>query len=245
MYRQHFGLTAQPLGKDTQELWDDGPIASLKERFNWLLENPGVALLTGDAGVGKTSALRLIADGLNPHRYQVIYMAETDFGRMDIYRQLAVALGLDPAFRRAQLWRDIKARITELADGKHILPIWIIDEAQNLPLMTVWFVGHPALAQIFSRTPFAALASRVHLRMNFAPIMERERFAGLIRHGLKTAGCTQTILSDSGLELLLQGSQGTPRKAGLILRTAMRLAVPRGLNHLPDDLIKDAMEELK
>lgn len=264
MYRQHFGLTSQPLGKDTQELWDDGPIASLKERFNWLLENPGVALLTGEAGVGKTSALRLIADGLNPHRYQVIYMAETDFGRMDIYRQLAVALGLDPAFRRAQLWRDIKAKITELADGKHILPIWIIDEAQNLPLeffrdfpaflnftfdsrdlMTVWFVGHPALAQIFSRTPFAALASRVHLRMNFAPIMERERFAGLIRHGLKTAGCTQTILSDSGLELLLQGSQGTPRKAGIILRTAMKLAVPRGLNHLPDDLIKDAMEELK
>jgi MSHA biogenesis protein MshM len=90
MYRQHFGLTSQPLGKDTQELWDDGPIAALKERFQWLLENPGVALLTGDPGVGKTSALRLIADGLNPHRYQVIYMAETDFGRMDLYRQLGV-----------------------------------------------------------------------------------------------------------------------------------------------------------
>lgn len=24
MYRQHFGLTSQPLGKDTRELWDDG-----------------------------------------------------------------------------------------------------------------------------------------------------------------------------------------------------------------------------
>ena len=70
MYRQHFGLTSQPLGKDAQQLWDDGPIAALKERFQWLLENPGVALLTGDPGVGKTSALRLIADGLNPHRYQ-------------------------------------------------------------------------------------------------------------------------------------------------------------------------------
>lgn len=81
--------------------------------------------------------------------------------------------------------------------------------------------------------------------MSFAPVMERERFAQLVKHGLKTAGCQQTIISDSGLELLLQGSQGTPRKAGTIIRTAMRLATLKGLSHLPDDLIKDAMEELK
>ena len=264
MYRQHFGLTSQPLGKETRELWDDGPIAALKERFHWLLENPGVALLTGEPGVGKTSALRLIADGLNPHRYKVIYMAETDFGRMDIYRQLALSLGLDASYRRSQLWRDIKARILELADGKHILPVWIIDEAQNLPvdffrdfpaflnfafdsrdLLTVWFVGHPSLGQLFSKAPFAALASRIHLRMHFEAVKGRERFGCLIRHGLQSAGCAQTILSDSGLELLLQGSQGIPRTAGLILRTAMHLAVPKGLNHLPDELLKDAMEELK
>ena len=264
MYRHHFGLVAQPLGKDIPELWDDGPVTALKERFHWLLENPGIALLTGDAGVGKTAALRLITRSLNPHRYLVIYMAETDFGRLDIYRQLAVALGVDPSFRRSQLWRDIKARVTDLADAKHLLPVWIIDEAQNLPpeffrdfpaflnfafdsrdLMTVWFVGHPSLAQLVNRAPFAALASRVHLRMQFAPVMERDRFASLIRHGLKTAGCTQTILSDSGMEILLQGSQGTPRKAGLILRNAMRLAASKGLDHLPDDLVREAMEEVK
>lgn len=264
MYRQHFGLTSQPLGKDVRELWDDGQILLLKERFQWLLENPGVALLTGDAGVGKTSALRSISSELNPHRYQVIYMAETDFGRVDIYRQLALSLGLEAAHRRSQLWRDIKAKITELADGKHILPVWIIDEAQNLPpeffrdfpaflnfafdskdLMTVWFVGHPALAQILTRAPFAALASRIHLRMHFAPVVERERFTNFIRHALQDAGCQHTLISDSGMEILRQGSQGTPRKAGLILKNAMRLAVPKGLNHLPDDLIKNAIEELQ
>ena len=89
------------------------------------------------------------------------------------------------------------------------------------------------------------MGTRLHLRMHIEPVKERERFANLIRHGLQSAGCSQTILSDSGLELLLQGSQGIPRTAGLILRTAIRLAVPKGLNHLPDELIKDAMEELK
>ena len=72
--------------------------------------------------------------------------------------------------------------------------------------MTVWLVGHPCLGQLLSKAPFSALASRVHLRMQFEAVKGRERFASLIRHGLQNTGCTQTILSDSGLELLLQGS---------------------------------------
>ncbi|MEX3816962.1 AAA family ATPase [Paraburkholderia sp. BR14262] len=63
----------------------------------------------------------------------VIYLAETEFGRIDLYRSLARALGLEPRHRRADLWRDLKQRITELVEGKQMLPVWIIDEAQNLP----------------------------------------------------------------------------------------------------------------
>lgn len=62
-------------------------------------------------------------------------------------------------------------------------------------------------------------------------------------HALKSAGCAYTLLTDSGLELLRQASKGLPRHAGRILRTARRLAVPRALNHLPDDLLQAAIEE--
>jgi len=41
-------------------------------------------------------------------------------------------LGIEPNYRRAQLWRDIKQRIHELVDTKQTTPVWIIDEAQNL-----------------------------------------------------------------------------------------------------------------
>jgi type II secretory pathway predicted ATPase ExeA len=264
MYRQHFGLKTAPLGRELTKLWDDGALAQLNERFQWLLHSPGLGLLTGEAGVGKTAALRQLTHPLNPHRYQIIYLAETDFGRMDLYRSLALALGVEPAFRRAQLWRDLKARILELADGKQLLPIWIIDEAQNLPpeffrdfpaflnfafdsrdLMTVWLVGHPCLAHTLDRAPYAALAGRIQVRVQLKPILERERFAQLIHHAFKVAGCQHTLLADSGMELLRHASQGLPRQAGRILRTAMQMAVPRGLNHLPDDLLQQAIEELR
>ena len=263
MVLHHFGLKHYPLGKAPTALWDDGTLAQLTERFHWLLESPGVGLLTGEAGVGKTAALRHLTTDLNPHRYQVIYLAETDFGRLDLYRSLALALGLEPVYRRAALWRDIKARIHELADGKGVLPLWIIDEAQNLPveffrdlpaflnfafdsrdLMAVWLLGHPPLQHTLQRAPYAALASRIQVRLQLQPITDRERFNQLITHAFSQAGAQHTLLSDSGLELVRQASQGLPRQAGRILKNSLRLAVPKGLNHLPDELIQQAIEEL-
>ena len=264
MVLQHFGLKHYPLGKAHTELWDDGSFARLNERFTWLLDSPGVGLLTGEAGVGKTAALRQLSRALNPHRYQVVYLAETDFGRLDLYRSLALALGLEPVHRRAALWRDIKARIEELADGKGVVPLWIIDEAQNLPveffrdlpaflnfafdsrdLMTVWLLGHPRLAHTLERAPYAALASRIQVRLRLQPIIERERFKHLIEHAFSQAGAQHTLLSDSGLELLRQASQGLPRQAGRLLKTSLQLAVPKGLNHLPDELLQQAIEDLR
>lgn len=127
MYLAHFGLRHAPLGKAATELWDDGALALLRERFHWLLNCPGLGLLLGDAGVGKTAALRVLSQGLNPHRFQLIYVCETDFGRLDLYRSLAIALGIDPPHRRAALWRELKARILDLADNKQLLALWVID----------------------------------------------------------------------------------------------------------------------
>ncbi len=76
-------------------------------------------------------------------------------------------------------------------------------------------------------------------------MLDRECFSKLIQHALQQAGCQQTLLSDSDLEILLQAAQGKPRHAGVILQTAMKLAVPKGLNHLPDDLLQDAIEALR
>ncbi len=264
MYLQHFGLTHAPLGKQVNQLWDDGDYHELRERFQWLLDSPGIGLMTGDAGVGKTAMLRQLTRSLNPHQYLLIYLPETDFGRIEIYRSLALALGLEPAYRRSQLWRDIKARVLELVDARQQLPVWIIDEAQNLPkeffqdfpaflnfafdsrdLMTVWLVGQPILAQTLSRAPYAALNSRIQVRFRMQAINEHERFAALINHAFKEAGCEQKLLSDTGIDLLRQATQGNPRQASMVIKHAMCLAVPKGINHLPDDLVQQAITELR
>ena len=98
---------------------------------------------------------------------------------------------------------------------------------------------------MLERAPYAALYSRIQARVQLEPVVERERFAALIEHALKSAGCQHTLVSTSGMEILRQASKGLPRQAGRILCTAMRLAVPKGLNHRPDEILQLAIAELQ
>ncbi len=264
MITHHFGLTHIPLSKQTKTLWDDGMLAHLNTRFQWLLQSPGIGLLTGEPGVGKTAWLRQVTETLNPHRYQVIYLAETDFGRFDLYRQLAIEFGLEPTYRRAPLWRDIKQHITMMVEHKQILPLWIIDESHNLPLdffrdfssflnfafdskdlMTVWLVGQPSLANLLQRAPYTALASRIQIKETLQPIVDKQRFVQMIQHAFEEAGARQPLLSESGIELIRMASKGRIRTASLVIRQSLHLAMLKEINHLPDDLIKQAIEDLK
>lgn len=85
---QHFGLQHSPLGKGTPVLWQDAELARLQPRIETLLETPGIGPFTGEPGVGKTAALRQLVQGFNPHRHVLVYLAETDVGRLDLYRGL-------------------------------------------------------------------------------------------------------------------------------------------------------------
>ena len=98
-YQQHFGLTHIPLSKSSPVLWMNDNSNDFKERFESLLQSPGIGLLTGEPGLGKTALLRHLTQDLNPHQYQVLYLAETQFTSFDIYRQLAIMLGIVPNHR--------------------------------------------------------------------------------------------------------------------------------------------------
>ena len=59
------------------------------------------------------------------------------------------------------------------------------------------------------------------------------------------AGTTQQLLSDPGIELIRMASKGKPRIAGQIIQNALRLATEKKINHLPDDIVMEAIEILK
>jgi MSHA biogenesis protein MshM len=264
MYLKFFGLKHDPLGKNCPELWDSGQITNFEKQFKWLLQSPGIGLLTADPGLGKTAMLRHVTRMLNPNQYLVYYISETDFRRLEFYRHLAVLMGLPPSARRSQLWYDIKGQISQLYTQKNILPILIIDEAQNLQpeflrdfpsfinfvfdsksYITVWLVGHAVLARTIDRAPNIGLASRIQIRHELKPITDSGAFKSLLTYAFTQAGCTNTLLSDPAVELIRIASKGNLRQTHNIIVNALRLAADRNINYLPDDIIKEAIEMLK
>jgi type II secretory pathway predicted ATPase ExeA len=151
-----------------------------------------------------------------------------------------------------------------LVQTQHRLPVWVIDEAQNLPpeffrdfpsflnfafdsqaLMTVWFSGHSSLEHIIKHKIYEALRSRIQIFVHFEPIINPETFKAMLSAAFTVAGAKQTLVSDSGIDLVRLASGGKYRQAGQILQGALQLACQQNLNHLPDEVIKQSIAGLQ
>ncbi len=261
-YRSRFGLKHHPLPRDAAGstfFCQMKSLNQLEDGFHALLEEPGLGILTADAGVGKTAAIRNICLGLPAPDFRVIYLCNTAVSPFDIYRTLALELGLQPAHRKAQLWWAIRKELLRLMDEQNTNPIIVIDEAQNLgddflgelasflnfafdtrTPAVLWLVGLPSLAHRLQLQLHAPLATRIAAQVHLSPL-ERDDFKALVEHGLKAAGAQTKLLTDPSMELLFRVSRGIPRIAARVLRAALRAAHERNQNVVDDHALKAAV----
>jgi MSHA biogenesis protein MshM len=262
MYRQRFGLTGHPLPKDAQgkTFFDKSPgFKKLERAFRQLVADPGVGVLTADAGVGKTAALRHLCAQLPKPDYRVLYFCAA--APFDFYRALALELGLRPAHRRAELGAALKKSLVHMVDERGIAPVIVLDEAHHLcdaflidlsaflnftfdsrDLLTLWLVGLPALARHLRMQQHAPLTMRIVHYVHLEPL-DREVFGALLEHAFKAAGATQTLLADSARELLFRASRGLPRVAAHLLRRALYEAHERNQNFVDDHVMEAAIDQ--
>jgi type II secretory pathway predicted ATPase ExeA len=109
-------------------------------RLQFLVEHHGAGLITGQVGSGKSTAARSFTAGLNPNLFKVMYLHWTPGSTLDLLRQVALDLDLEPAHYCGDLVRQISQAIVRLNQSKKQHPILICDEAQLL--------GHPSLEQL-------------------------------------------------------------------------------------------------
>jgi MSHA biogenesis protein MshM len=264
-YRSRFGLQHHPLPRDAagKSFFDQTRgYVRLEMYFQELLDEPGLGVLTAEPGVGKTAAIRNLCSQLPSPDFKTLYLCDTAVSAFDVYRALALELGLTPSHRRAQLWWDLKRTITHLVEQQHSLPVLVLDEAHQLSdafltdlcgflnfafdrktLLTVWMVGMPVLTARLRMRHHAALASRIVGRVQLEPL-GRDDFRLLVEHGVKAAGARERLLTDGALELLWRGSGGVPRVASRLLRAALRQAHRKNQNVVDDDCLTAAIDEL-
>ena len=265
LYRSRFGLRHHPLPRDAAgpSFFDQtAGIKRVERYFQDLLDEPGLGVLTAAPGVGKTAAIRNLCASLPEPDFRVVYLCDTAVTACDLYRTLALELGLKPAHRRAQLWWDLKRTIAHLVEQQHTLPVLVIDEAQQLSdeflgdlggflnfafdrktLLTLWLVGLPQLTVRLRMRHHAPLATRIVAHVQLEPL-GREDFAALIAHGAKAAGAREKLLDETALELLWRASGGVPRVASRLLRAALGQAHDLNKNLVDEQAMVAAIDEL-
>lgn len=236
-----FGLRQLPFQKSSRyrQLYKGEDIIQLENRLDYLKKIWGIGLITGKPGTGKTAAIREFAQNLNPALYRVIYLQMTTVSVVEFLRMLSNELGLEPAYKKVDLFKQIQEEIRYQCDEKKCTPVIIIDEAQYLSsailrdlVMLLNFEmdsrdccililsGLPSLNRILRQSANEALRQRIVVNYHAAGLTRKE--AGeYIDWCLKESGCEEPVFSEDAIEAAWRFSQGSVRSMNSLLSRSM------------------------
>lgn len=263
MWESFFGFKKTPFSDspDVKQLFASEAWDQVKTRLEFLANHHGVGLLTGEVGAGKSTAARAFSATLNPNLYKILYVHFSSGSALDLLRQIALELNLEPAHRRGDLGRQIAEAVVRLNQGKKQHPILIVDEAQLLPppaleqlplllnfdmdssrYLTLLLIGQPLLRRTLSLQMHEALRQRISVHYHLEGLT-REELDAYLAQQLKTAGLAQPLFDDTARQALYQATKGILRKVNKLALTALRLAAARKLQRVNEAILLDATSE--
>lgn len=111
-------------------------LLELSSRFEYLQGIRGIGLLAGEAGSGKSTALRRYTENLNPSLYKHVYFALSTVTVMEFYHGLALELGEEPKHKKMAIFQQFQQAINSLYYDRRITPVVILDEIHNTHLVS-------------------------------------------------------------------------------------------------------------
>lgn len=261
-FEMYYGMTHNPFAKQAPKVVETIDFKELNVRLKYLTEALGIGLITGRPGVGKTVILRAYADSLNPNQYRVSYLPLSTVSVSDFYNQLAVSLGIEPAFRKSAKFRQIQERITELHDIEHITPVFILDEAQylsgsiynELVLLTNFgmdsenkclmiLAGLPQLNQLLQRPQFESFRQRITIKYQVVglEVAESQQY---VKEKFKSAGVLDEIISEEALKTMFSTSGGSIRRLDQMITKSLIIGAQQDKRIIDNDLVYQANAEI-
>ena len=241
-YRAFFGLQMEPFRADIvlSEIMETHDLLAVHERFDYAVRLGAIALVTGEIGSGKSTALRYATGHLHPSEYVTLCITASSGSILEIYRQILDALGIDvSSASRAVMTRRIRKEIMDIVHGRKMKVVLIVDEASLLRLdvfaeihtlcqfqqdskawLPVILAGQSNLIDKLMYRGSQPLASRIVARSHLEGVDRRGMEEYLVHH-LAIAGIKKNIFDDTAVTAIHQGSGGLFRKANHLARGAL------------------------
>lgn len=264
MYLNYYGLEFNPFDKDieTKYAYETADFKILKNRLEFVKDNKTMALITGNPGMGKTFAIRNFLNELNRNLYKIIYICMSTVTTYEFYKQLCYELGIEPPYKKIDMFREIQERILNLSKDKRINIIIVLDEAQYLKTgilndlkillnfdmdsknyVSLILVGQPVLNSILRRNIYDALNQRITVSYNMIGITKQE-LKDYIDSRIKLAHGNNGIFNEQAVEAIYNACNGSIRVANNIITKSLIIGKSKQSQIIDSDLIIEAVNEL-
>ena len=264
-YRTFFELTKEPFAAEVKakEILVTPAIQGIEERFHYAIRLGAVALVTGEIGSGKSTALRYVAGRLHPSEYRVLSVTASSGSILELYRQIVHALGIEStSISRAVMTRWIRHEIEELAREKKRKVVLLIDEASLLRLdvfselhtlmnfehdsksfLSILLAGQANLVDNLRYRNSGPMASRVVGRVHLKGV-DRQEMEEYLLHHLRLAGVKRNLFDEPAMTAIHQGAGGLFRKANHLARGALIIAARKQAATVTAEHVRVAASEI-
>jgi len=264
LFTAFYSLALRPFAKEIkpEQMFASSSHQELLARLSYLKDHRGIGMVTGEPGSGKTSSLRCFVASLNPSLYKAAYFPLSTVTVNDFYRRLAFNLGLEPAFRKVDLFKQIQDAVQSLFFDRKVVPVIILDELQlagthflsdlhilfNFSMDSVnpfvlILCGLPHLATKLSINHHLPLNQRLIMRYKMQPLT-REETKAYLNHQLNLAGAAYPVFTDTAVEAIATVSRGWPRLVNNLAATSLIYGCQNQLKYIDEEAVRQAAVEL-
>jgi type II secretory pathway predicted ATPase ExeA len=264
MYKQFFGFTNEVFSKSikVEQLFKSKSFNDLINRLEYMKKYRGIMLITGDPGMGKTSAIRYFTSNLSTKSFFPIYLPLSTVAVGDFYRQLNASLHGEKLYGKSNVYDSIQKQIINLSINRSLLPVIIFDEAhllkhQNFNELQIicnfqYDTQCPALFIISGQSVLrdrvrgynlASFNQRISLKYHMEKLSEKET-KDYILHHFSICNCSSTILTDAAFKSVYDISEGNPRVVGNIVIKSLLLATSKKEEKIDEEMVISASQEI-
>lgn len=265
MYLNYFGLRRAPFGltPDPEFIYFTPAHRNVAAGLlHSVVSQKGLCVLTGDAGTGKTSLVRLLVSSLPQNLVQVSLVLNPSLSPLELLQEILRDFGIQSEnFTKAQCLARFNQLLLSLhAEGKAAL--LIVDDAQCLnaegldelrllmkletdkeKLVQIILTGQDELTGILDEHRMRPLKQLVASRHELFPLTVREVDA-YIQYRWQKCGDTKPPFTPEAVELIASASGGIPRLINVICDNSLLTAFASDQREVAERQVEESLRDL-
>lgn len=258
MYESFFEMQRTPFVRDVpiSNLYESPAMGEALGRLIYAADHQLFAVVTADAGCGKSTLIRRFVNTLPNDEYLFLYISDSKLTPRWLYRGLLDQLGIEAKFYRGdakrQLQKEVevirgvyKKNVVFILDEAHLLEKETIEEFRFLlnykfdstSPMSLVLVGQTELWDKLRLQRYAAVKQRIDINC-VLPHFDRAETEQYIRSHLNYAGCSGEIFTSAAVDNIYKESTGIPRTINRICEKSLMYASQNQKRLIDDHMVR-------